>query len=179
VSRSSRWTIPGRSADSPPAVRPSSPWTSVPVACPGEERLHQRPARVAGRGVDDDPGRLVDDEEVLVLVGDPERHLLRLQRSGGRRRLELDRLAAREPVALGARLAVDQHRALLEQPLGCGARAELRQRGEKAVEPLARRLLGDRDLQLFRRGASLITSATKRMPTPTTMNESARLNAGQ
>src|SRR5512132_1504937 len=33
VSRSSRWTIPGRSS-APPAVRPASPWTSVPVAWP-------------------------------------------------------------------------------------------------------------------------------------------------
>ena len=41
MSRSSRWTIPGRSSSSPPAVRPSEP-------------VHERAGRVARRRVDDD-----------------------------------------------------------------------------------------------------------------------------
>jgi hypothetical protein len=58
--------------------------------------------------VDDDPGRLVDDQQVLVLEGDPERELLCLERDRlGGRRLEAQLLPAREPVALGPRRAVD------------------------------------------------------------------------
>ena len=51
--------MPGRSGSSPPAARAErAPWTSVPLACPAP-------------GMDDDARRLVDDEQVLVLVGDP------------------------------------------------------------------------------------------------------------
>ena len=42
---------------SPPAATPTSAWTSVPVACPAA-------------GMDDEARGLVDDEQVLVLVGD-------------------------------------------------------------------------------------------------------------
>ena len=38
-----------------------------------EQAVHERAGRVSGRRVDDDAGGLVDNEEVLVLVGDPER----------------------------------------------------------------------------------------------------------
>ena len=121
--------MPGRSG-SPPAVTPGEqPWTSVPDAWPA-------------RRVDDEPGRLVDDEQVLVLVGDPQvERLVRARARRSRARLELDLLPALEPVALRARDAVDEHRAGGEQALGRGARADLGQRGEEAVEPLAGRRL--------------------------------------
>ena len=131
-----------------------------------------------GDGMDDDAGRLVDDEHVLVLPGDPERHLLALELV--RDRLghgQLELLAALEPVRLRPPLAVDDRRALLQQPLGRGARADLRQRGEEAIEPLARGLGGDGDSQRGR--VSPISSATNRIATPTTMKLSARLKAGQ
>ncbi len=60
VSRSRRCTIPARQSSSPPAMRPASACASVPLA-------------VAARGVHDDARRLVDDDQVLVLVGDRER----------------------------------------------------------------------------------------------------------
>jgi hypothetical protein len=49
----------------------------------------------------DDPGRLVDNEQVLVLVGDPERNVFAddsLVRP--LRQLELELLTAREAMAL-------------------------------------------------------------------------------
>ena len=61
VSRSSRWTIPGRPRDRRPAAPSASrPCASVPVAWPPD-------------GMDDEPGGLVDDEQVLVLADDVER----------------------------------------------------------------------------------------------------------
>jgi hypothetical protein len=59
---------------------------------------------------------------VLVLPGDPQRHFLTPEhgrRGFGNRQLQL--LAAREPVRLRVPLAVDERRALLDQPLGRGA----------------------------------------------------------
>ncbi len=41
-----------------------------------EQRVHESPAPVAGRGVDDHPRRLIDDEEILVLVDDADRNVL-------------------------------------------------------------------------------------------------------
>ena len=63
---------------------------SVGVAAgdvPREQAVHERAGRVSGRGMDDEACRLVDDDEVLVLVGDPQIHRLRFERltsrSGG------------------------------------------------------------------------------------------------
>src|SRR6185437_12274940 len=140
-----------------------------------DEPVHERPARVAGRRVDDDAGRLVDDEHVLVLVRDPERHVLVLQRRRRLRHGQLDLLPAFEPVALGAPFAVDDHAALVQQPLGCRAGPNLGQGSEEAVEPLTGGLVRDCELQRV----SPSSSVTKRIATPTTMKLSARLKAGQ
>ncbi len=150
----------------------------------GCERLHERAAGVPGRRVHDDAGGLVDDEEVLVVVRDRELG----QRDGGllgyrSRRLDLDLLPAGELVALAARLPVHEHGARREQPLGRGARADLRQPREVAVEPLSGGLGRDDEtiqrLEPARGSRSARTSAARRIPTPITMKLSARLNAGQ
>ena len=39
----------------------------------GQQRVDERAARMARRRVDDQPGRLVDDQQVVVLVDDPQR----------------------------------------------------------------------------------------------------------
>jgi len=85
----------------------------------GRERLCERASGVTGRGVHHDTGGLVHDEEVLVLVRDGElgRRDVRLRRNR-RRRLDLDRLSARELVALFARLSVDAYGFRREKPLG-------------------------------------------------------------
>jgi hypothetical protein len=115
---------------------------------------------------------------VLVLVGDAYVARLRLER-GGRvfPGVDLEELAALEPVALLARFAVKPYRAAGEQPLGLGARADFRERGQEAVEPDARGVV--RNGQLYRERASPCRIAAKRIATPTTMKVSARLNAGQ
>ena len=50
---------------------------AVGLVAPGggsRQRLRERPVPVAAGRMHDDPGRLVDDQQVLVLVGDRERH---------------------------------------------------------------------------------------------------------
>jgi hypothetical protein len=96
--------------------------------------------------VHDNARRLVHDQHVVVLEGDPQRDLLALQ--PWRDDLwdgQLELLATLQPVALRPKLAVHERATLAEQPLGRRARADLGQRGEKAIEPLARSLGGDRN----------------------------------
>ena len=103
-----------------------------------EQPVHERACRVSGCGVDDDTGRLVDDEQVLVFVRKSQLHRLGHELAERRRgRFELDLLPACEPVALRTPLAVHADSAVLEQPLGRCARADLGCRREEAVEPLA------------------------------------------
>jgi hypothetical protein len=86
--------------------------------------------------MDDDAPRLVDHEHVLVLVGDPERYLFPLQpliRNGP----HLDRLAALEAMALRPGGAVDEDGPVGEQSSRRGARSDLGQPREVAIEALA------------------------------------------
>ena len=135
-----------------------------------EQRLHERAARVPGRRVDDDPGRLVDHEEMGVLVGDPQVELLRI---------ELQLLPAFEAVALRPRAPVEADGARGDEALGLGARADIGQRRDEPVEPLARSRFGDVDPNGQARRAPPSMTVAKRIATPTQMNVSARLNAGQ
>ena len=140
--------------------------------------MHERAARMARRGMHDEPGRLVNDQQVLVFVGDPQVALLGLERDGhGLRRVDLERLAAGEPVALGSRLTVQANGAGREQALGLRTRRNVRERSDVPVEPLAGSL--GWNLEDYRERMSPSRIAAKRMPTPTTMKVSARLNAGQ
>ncbi len=94
--------------------------------------------------MDDDSGRLVHDEEVLVLVRDFELSLLGLQAAVDLVwNLEFDDLPALEAPALGPPLAVYTDRTGREQPFSLGPRADRRQRGNEAVEPLSRSLWGN------------------------------------
>ena len=145
---------------------------------PREQGVHERAARMARRGMHDEPGRLVHDQQMLVFVGDPQVALLGLERDGLRlRRVDLERLAAGQPVALGSRLAVDPNAAGREQALGLGTRRNFGQRGDESVEPLAGSV--GWHLEDYRERMSPSRIAAKRMLTPTTMKVSARLNAGQ
>ena len=105
------------------------------------ERLRERARLVAARRVHDDAGRLVDDEQVLVLPG---HGVLGLRDLGGGRRDRLghlDDLAPAQRVALRALLPVDGHAALVDQPLRRRPRAGVL--GQEDVEPLARGLRRD------------------------------------
>jgi hypothetical protein len=99
---------------------------------PAEEPVDERAGGVPRRRVDDNPRRLVDDQQVLVLVGNLERDLLRRELRLRRLRLERDLLAPGQPVALRPALSVDK-RPLLEQALGGRSGADVRKRGEEAV----------------------------------------------
>jgi hypothetical protein len=68
--------------------------------------------------MDDHPCGLVDDEEVLVLEGDPQRDVLALERPRRGLRLELDRLSPGQAMALRSRTAVDGDLARVDQPFG-------------------------------------------------------------
>ncbi len=46
------------------------------AAGPAEQGVDERPRRVSSRRMDDEPGRLVDDEQVVVLVDDAQRDRL-------------------------------------------------------------------------------------------------------
>ncbi len=147
-----------------------------------DETVNERATGMARGRVNDETGRFVDHEQVLVLVRHAKVELLPLERLlGSRRSVDLEFLAAGQLVALPARLARDAHGAGREQPLGGRARADLGQGREKAVQPLPRCFLRDlapkRGYRLScRRGPIKVASSTA---TPTTMNVSARLNAGQ
>ncbi len=160
------------------------------------EAMDERAAPMPGGRVDDHAGRLVDDEQVVVLVRDAKRDVLPLDRGRATiRQLELDLLPAFEPMALRPPGAVDERASLADEPLGRGARADLRDRRQESIEPFPGRLRGDRDRESARRqprwssppvflGAdngrrSAATSAASRIATPVTMKTSARLKAGQ
>ena len=75
VSLSSRCTMPGRF---------TPPMPERLVAAMGDERVDQRAAsRLPARGMHDQPGRLVDDDQVVVLVDDGERDVPRPAGSAG------------------------------------------------------------------------------------------------
>jgi hypothetical protein len=90
---------------------------------------------MADRRVGYDARRLIDHEQMLVLVRNSETDVLCLERRRRRRRLELDLLPAYEPDALLGSGAVDEHGAASQYALRCRARADLGQAGEEAVEP--------------------------------------------
>jgi hypothetical protein len=74
-----------------------------------DQTVDKRPRRVARRRVDDDAGRLVHDEQVLVLVGDRQRDVLRLQLlRGGLGHLDSNLFSALEPVVFRPLSAVDE-----------------------------------------------------------------------
>ena len=172
---------PGRVAVEP--VHDPRPVVVAPRNLAGQ-RVHESPRRVSGPRMHDEACRLVDHQKVLVLPDDRRLGRRRFDRSGRLGR-ELDLLPAFETKALRPRNAVHQ-RAELDCALGRGARAEVRR--EETVETLPRRIGGNRELHRaatssVRRGGcglrSVTTSAPSRITTPNTMNESARLNAGQ
>jgi len=151
-----------------------------------EQTLHQRAARMPRRRVNDEPSRLVDHQDVLVLVRESELAPFGLlciwcSRGDGDREF----LARAQAVALRATPPVDEHGAGSKQPLRRGTRADFGLLSEEAVDPRAGSIA--RDAKTERQGArrgrrgsrSTAIRAPSRTTTPTTMNVSARLNAGQ
>src|SRR6266542_4682346 len=85
----------------------------------GKKTVTERPGWVTGRRMNDEPGRLVHDDEVLVLVRDSQPHRFRGEfRRRAIRRREFDLLAPGQPMTLFLPQAVDENTSCLEQPLG-------------------------------------------------------------
>jgi hypothetical protein len=104
-----------------------------------QQRVDQRAAGMSGRGMHDQAGRLVDGDQVGVLVQHGERQVLgdQLDRLGGRD-VDLDRVAGAHPLAgLGDRRAMDPDLRAVDQPLDPGARQRGDDRGDQRVDPLA------------------------------------------
>ena len=112
----------------------------------GDERVDEGAIGIAGRGMDDEPGRLVDDDDVLVLEADVERHRLRRRPVVHRRRhahrIELARFDPERGVAY--RRAAEAHVALFDEALEPGARKPVQTRRQKPVEALSGLVLLDR-----------------------------------
>ena len=83
-----------------------------------EQSVYKRAVRIAGRGVDDHALRLVDDQQVGVLIHDIERYVLRLgverYRLG---QFGLDLVTGSKPVILRGGVVIHGHELVFDQPL--------------------------------------------------------------
>ena len=119
--------------------RATPPMPERLCAAMGDQRIDQRAGRVAGAGMDHEPGRLVDDDERVVLIDDVEGNGLGAAapaasaggRSSAKRSPGLTRYFTSTMVA-----PAQGDVALFDQALHAGA-AQLGQAlAEEAVEPL-------------------------------------------
>ena len=99
------------------------------VAAMGDERVDERAARMPRRRMHDEPGRLVDHDEVVVLVDDRERDRLRLRL--GRRGRRHDERDARARARLERRIAHNGS-STVTRPSRISACRRLRDRSGKA-----------------------------------------------
>ena len=114
----------------------------------GDERVDERAARMPRRRMHDEPGRLVDHDEVVVLVDDRERDRLRLRL--GRHRRRHDERDARARARLERRIAhdgvVDGDAPVADQRLQAAARQVGEGARQDAVEPLRRAIVRDDEI---------------------------------
>ena len=110
-----------------------------------EDTMDQRARSMPRGGMDDDTGRLVDDEQMLVLVDAAKSDVFRLEWSRSLGPVELDLFPTGETHALACRGTVHEHGTPLQQPLGRRSRADLGKTREKAVEPEPGRLARNLD----------------------------------
>ena len=117
------------------------------VTAVGEQGVDERAVLVAGRRVHDHAARLVDDDEVVVLIHHVQRQILRHERRGrGVRQRDDKRVTGCGLIVFLHGCAVFRHGPLREQPLG-GAARELGQSARKeSVDPLGALLCLNRSL---------------------------------
>src|SRR5256886_7500196 len=129
---------------------------------------------VPRRRVDDHAGGLVDDRDVVVLVNDVQRDLLRAGlhdiRLGD---LEVDDVSGSHAVRRVGGVTVDQDEVTLDEPRGRGAAQLWGLLGEKAIEPRRRRRGGQPTGFRRRRYPAIIST------TPIEIAASATLKTGQ
>ena len=171
VPLSRRWTTPGRSGSSPARGAEREELS-------GERRRSLPRPRVHGQ-----PGRLVDDDEMLVVVCDRDRDRLRRQ-GRGRCGSSTSTTAPASRRWLFGRGAPSTRTSTRQKPLGIRPGRDPAARRERAVEPCARLGLSDAEAKCPHRGAvhtSVLVHEHERPEEdrhPTTMNVSARLKAG-
>ena len=104
-----------------------------------QQRVDERVFLVAGGGMHDESGGLVQHEQRLVLEQNVQRHFLRLRLGGpGVRPVDFNFLAGARRVRGFGGLAVDADVALLDEPLQRAARGGGEFCPQKNVQPLAR-----------------------------------------
>ncbi len=105
---------------------------------PLEQALDERAVLVTGGRMDDDAGRLVDDQQPVVLVDERMGNRLGREHVDRCGRLDVgDRFAAAQSMSLAERRTSGRDAALIDEPLrGGSAEAEPPRKGH--VEPLAR-----------------------------------------
>ena len=111
----------------------------------GDQRIDEGAGLIAGRRMHDQAGRLVDDDQLGVLVDDVERDRLRLRgRRLRRRHGHGDLVAGTEaPARLGHRHAVDFHGAGEDERLGAGTAQFGHGLGNEGIETRSRRARRD------------------------------------
>ena len=107
------------------------------VAAVVHQRVHERPAPMASRWMDDKPLRLVDHDHVRILIYDVQRDVFRLERDLLHLwQRKLQRITLGEPVALARGPAVQKDAAALKQLLRRASRKLRRQPRQRRVDAL-------------------------------------------
>ena len=119
----------------------------------GQKRVDQRVIRVARRRMHDQPGRLVDDDEVRVLEQHHQLHRLRLGARRHRRRdAHVDAITGAQARTRLGRAAVDLDQALVDQAahLRAGQRplAAAQRLGQELIQPGRVLRAGGSDVEL-------------------------------
>ena len=115
----------------------------------GEQGVHQRAARMSRRRMHHKPGRLVDNDDVVVLIDDIERDLLAFRLGVGRlRHLDYDRIAVCDVISGVADLrGAYSDGAFKDQRFQPRARQGGQTRRQHAVEPGRSFIAGDGHFQ--------------------------------
>jgi hypothetical protein len=141
------------------AIEPvDDPWTSRVVTsrrghC--QQAVHERPRSVPPRRMDNQARRLVDDDQILILVGEPEGDArIRLEFAAQRRSgLHANRCTGDEGITLARRLPIDLDPPITDQALSFRAASDLRDSPEHRINPLPHRVRANHDHELWRIGA--------------------------
>ncbi len=118
-------------------------------AAVGDQRIDQRAGFVAGGRMHDETFRFVDDDDVVVLVDDVERDVLRFRLGGnGGRHVDCDRIARGDMISGVANgPGADRNRTCEDQGFQSRPRQLRRSRRQHAVEPNRTFVARDRDIQ--------------------------------
>ena len=144
--------------------------------------MDERAGGMAGPGMHDQAGGLVDDGQIVVLVHDPQVHWLGFQPARRRRReLPAQAIARAQPAPGPGRAIIEADEALGDQALHPAAALPDEQPGQVLVE--SRGIGGDgvlyRLAQARRDRPPRQTVPRSRIATPTVIAESATLKMGQ